>query len=149
MLALAKSHAGALLLNGAPEGYPLGHPVDGVQQIPCLTSVTGVQAPDALCAFNDRGRTADPRPTGLHFFRNDEALPPLAVCTRRRHGLHGWSRMAGARTYRGCDAALTDERRTTTTTSHPGSQRVVSSLSRPTDPAEMMNGDPSSSEVSR
>lgn len=76
MLALAKSHAGALLLNGAPEGYPLGHPVDGVQQIPCLTSVTGVQAPDALCAFNDRGRTADPRPTGLHFFRNDEALPP-------------------------------------------------------------------------
>jgi hypothetical protein len=36
-----------------------------------------VQAPNALCAFNDRGRTADPSSTGLHFFRNDEALLPV------------------------------------------------------------------------
>jgi hypothetical protein len=77
MRVLAKSHAGALLLNGAPEGYPLGHPVDGEQQIPWLTSVPRVQAPNALCAFNDRGRTADPSSTGLHFFRNDEALLPV------------------------------------------------------------------------
>jgi len=54
----------------------------------------------------------------------------------RRTGLPWFRRCAGGR-------------RMTTTTSHPGSQRVVSSLSRPTDPAETTNCDQSSSEVSQ
>ena len=77
MRVLAKSLAGALLLNGAPDGYPLGHPVDGEQQIPRLAKATREQVPESLCAFNDRGRAADATSTGLHFFRDDEALLPI------------------------------------------------------------------------
>lgn len=77
MQVLARSRAGSLLVHGAPEGYPLGHPVDGEQQIPRLARVNRTQVPDALCAFNDRGRGATPGSTGLHFFRDDEALLPV------------------------------------------------------------------------
>ena len=39
MLVHSKSNEGALLLDGAPPGYPLGHPVDGQEYIPCLARV--------------------------------------------------------------------------------------------------------------
>jgi Domain of unknown function (DUF4417) len=35
------------------------------------------QVPKALCAFNDRGRAPEASSTGLHFFRDDEALLPI------------------------------------------------------------------------
>ena len=35
MLAHSTSHEGALLLDGAPPRYPLGHPVNGQKHIPC------------------------------------------------------------------------------------------------------------------
>lgn len=71
------SNAATLLLHGAPEGYPMGHPVDGDQQIPQLRGVSENRVPEVLCAFNDRGRVADPSSAGLHFFRADEALLPI------------------------------------------------------------------------
>ncbi|MFM8155913.1 MAG: DUF4417 domain-containing protein [Actinomycetes bacterium] len=71
------SSAAALLLHGAPEGYPLGHPVDGEQHIPRLRGVPENRVPEVLCAFNDRGRATDPSAAGLHFFRADEALLPI------------------------------------------------------------------------
>lgn len=79
MQVVARSCAGSLLLHGAPEGYPLGHPIDGAQQIPWLARVTPSLVPGALCALNDRGREATPDSTGLHFFRDDEALLPISA----------------------------------------------------------------------
>ena len=72
----SKSHEGALLLDGAPPGYPLGHPVDGSEHVPRLARVARLGVPEALCAFNDLGRVADPVLTGLHFFRDDADLLP-------------------------------------------------------------------------
>ena len=71
------SNAATLLLHGAPEGYPLGHPVDGEQHIPRLRGVPENCVPEVLCAFNDRGRATHPTTAGLHFFRDDEALLPI------------------------------------------------------------------------
>ena len=77
MLVHSKSNEGALLLDGTPPGYPLGHPVDGQEHIPCLARVARLGVPEALCAFNDLGRVADPVLTGLHFFRDDADLLPI------------------------------------------------------------------------
>ncbi len=77
MRVVPTSSAAALLLHGAPEGYPLGHPVDGEQHIPRLRGVSENRVPEVLCAFNDRGRATDPSSAGLHFFRDDAALLPI------------------------------------------------------------------------
>jgi len=79
MLVHSKSNEGALPLDGAPPRYPLGHPVDGQEHIPCLARVARLGVPEALYAFNDLGRVADPVLTGLHFSRDDAALLTVII----------------------------------------------------------------------
>lgn len=178
MRVAATSSAAALLLHGAPEGYPLGHPVDGEQHIPRLRGVPENRVPEVLCAFNDRGRAADPSAAGLHFFRADEALLPIigspakyaltfspycVVLTpdltigeamapwrpRARSPCRVWREWCGRNVVSPWFRRFAGERGTTSTTSHQAFRCTASSLSPPTAPAEIPNCAQSSREDSR
>ena len=57
---------------GVPEAYPIGFPVDGEEQIPCLTHPPDNSVPEYLCAFDQLSRAPKPEETALHFYRADE-----------------------------------------------------------------------------
>jgi hypothetical protein len=56
---------------GVPESYPLGFPVDGIEQIPILKKLTLDDVPEFLCPFDQLSRVKDMKETALHFFRDD------------------------------------------------------------------------------
>jgi len=56
---------------GVPESYPLGFPVDGIEQIPKLMKLTLDDVPEYLCPFDQLSRVVDEKGTALHFFRDD------------------------------------------------------------------------------
>jgi hypothetical protein len=59
------------LIVGAPLNYPVGHQVEGVDQIPKLRPATLDLVPSELCSFNDFGRSSNPAQEAVHFYKND------------------------------------------------------------------------------